>query len=92
MLKTTTFKANLSILKNMFEITSEDGNARTGILKTKAGRFETPFFMPVATKATSKYIDADDFRSTNTKTIISNAFVLHLTPGIVLVQTVSPQN
>jgi queuine tRNA-ribosyltransferase len=30
-------------------------NARIGILKTKKGNIETPFFMPVATRGSVKY-------------------------------------
>ena len=32
--------------------------ARIGILSTKKGQVETPFFMPVATKATAKHINS----------------------------------
>lgn len=44
-----------------FNITHTDGNARVGQLTTKSGVIETPFFMPVITKATGKYITTDDY-------------------------------
>lgn len=44
-----------------FKIVHEDKNARIGILQTKSGEIETPFFMPVVTKATGKHITTDDY-------------------------------
>jgi queuine tRNA-ribosyltransferase len=40
----------------MFKIIKESENARLGVLKTKSGEVETPFFMPVATKAAPKFL------------------------------------
>lgn len=65
----------------MFNLIKKDGNARLGELKTKSGKVNTPFFMPVATKATVKYISSKDLEDMNCKVIISNAFVLYLRPG-----------
>lgn len=66
-----------------FKITSKDSStkARTGILKTKSGSIETPFFMPVATKTAVKHISVEDLESMGAKAIISNAFILSLQPG-----------
>ncbi len=66
-----------------FEIKYKDTKtkARVGILRTKSGESETPFFMPVATKATLKHLASDDLESMNAKAIISNAFILSLKPG-----------
>jgi queuine tRNA-ribosyltransferase len=44
----------------MFKVESGDGKARTGILTTRHGKIETPFFMPVATKMTAKLISPDE--------------------------------
>ncbi len=66
----------------MFKITHQDGKARVGKLKTAHGTIETPFFMPVATKATGKYITTDDYKNLPAKAIISNSFLLSLKPGI----------
>jgi len=65
----------------MFKLVGIDGKARTGILKTRHGKAETPFFMPVATKTAVKYLDPRDLEEIGVKTIISNAFVLFLRPG-----------
>ena len=65
-----------------FEIIAEDGKARVGKLKTNHGTFETPFFMPVATKAVGKSFDGKDLEAMKTPSIICNSFVLSLAPGM----------
>lgn len=55
--------------------------ARVGIIKTKKGNIETPFFMPVATKTSVKHISSIDLAEMNCKAVISNTFILHLKPG-----------
>ena len=68
----------------MFDIQYEDEKtrARAGLLKTAHGKVETPFFMPVATKAVGKYIGTFDYNEINANAIICNAFILSLRPGI----------
>jgi len=66
----------------MFKIIKEDKNTRVGILKTKTSSYETPFFMPVATKASVKYINSKDLDQIGIRNIISNALVLFLRPGL----------
>ncbi len=60
--------------------------ARIGVIQTKKGKIETPFFMPVATKASVKQISSLDLKEMNTKAIISNTLILHLRPGEKLVK------
>lgn len=60
--------------------------ARTGTLSTRKGSIETPFFMPVATKASVKHISPQDIESMGAKACISNTFVLHLRPGEKLIK------
>jgi len=55
--------------------------ARIGILQTKKGKIETPFFMPVATKTAVKHISVEDLKSMEADAVISNAFILSLRPG-----------
>ena len=71
-----------------FKITCKDKKtkARVGIITTKKGKIETPFFMPVATKASTKHISVQDFDSMKAKACISNTFVLHLRPGENLIK------
>jgi len=66
----------------MFTLLKEDGNARIGILTTKSGEAETPFFMPVATKAVGKFVSAEDYKEIEAKAIIANAFYLSINPGV----------
>jgi len=60
--------------------------ARIGILSTKSGKIETPFFMPVATKTSVKHISSCDLHRMKTNAVISNAFVLFLRPGTELIK------
>jgi len=70
----------------MFKIEYEDGNARVGVLKTKHGEIETPFFMPVATKATVKTLSPEELYGCDVKAIISNSFHLFLRPGVEIIE------
>lgn len=67
----------------VFKITHKDKKtkARVGILHTKKGKIETPFFMPVATKASVKYLSSNDLKEMKAKAIISNTLLLHFRPG-----------
>ena len=67
----------------MFKIISKDKKtkARVGLLTTKKGVIETPFFMPVATKASVKHIPTEDLNEMKASAVISNSFILHLRPG-----------
>lgn len=71
-----------------FKILAKDKKtqARAGLLKTKSGSIETPFFMPVATKTSVKHISSHDLKEINCKAIISNMFILHLRPGEQLIK------
>ncbi len=64
----------------------EKTKARVGILQTKSGKIETPFFMPVATKASVKHISSQELEEINAKAVISNAFILFLRPGIDMIK------
>ncbi len=65
-----------------FEIISTEKKARYGILTTRHGIVETPTFMPVATKASVKYLTPTELEEAGTQAIIANAFVLSLRPGL----------
>jgi queuine tRNA-ribosyltransferase len=67
----------------MFQITEKQGKARAGLLTTKSGKtVETPFFMPVATKAVGRFVSTDDYEIAGAKTIICNQFLLSVSPGL----------
>ena len=69
-----------------FKIKSKCKKARLGILKTKTGEYETPFFMPVATKGAPKYLEASEIRELGGYAMISNAFLLYLKPGLEVIK------
>ena len=60
-------------------------HARVGRVVTPHGAFDTPAFMPVATKAAMKGLTPDQVRSTGSQIILNNAFHLMLRPGHDLV-------
>jgi len=66
----------------MFKIEAQDSKARVGVLKTAHGEIQTPFFMPVATKATVKTLSPQELRECGVKAIISNSLHLFLRPGL----------
>jgi len=72
----------------IFKIIHKDKKtkARIGIIRTKRGNIETPFFMPVATKTSVKYISSQDLEEISVKAVISNTFILHLNPGEKLIK------
>jgi len=71
-----------------FKITSKNKKARTGILSTRHGRIETPFFMPVATKGAIKHIAFSDISKVKTRAVISNAFLLSIKPGVEFIKKI----
>src|SRR3954454_21383354 len=69
-----------------FTVTSRDGAARAGVLKTPHGDVFTPVFMPVGTKATVKSLAPDDVRSIGGQIVLGNAYHLHFRPGDELIR------
>jgi len=67
----------------IFGVTCKDKktNARIGILKTKKGTIETPFFMPVATRGVVKGLTSEELTEMKIPAVISNALILHLRSG-----------
>jgi queuine tRNA-ribosyltransferase len=61
--------------------TSKYSAARRGKLKTSHGVLQTPFFMPVATQATVKYLSSEDIRDLGSPILLSNTYHLMLRPN-----------
>ena len=61
--------------------TATDGSARSGWLDTPHGRFRTPMFMPVGTRATVKTVDTEDLEAIGAGVILANTYHLMLRPG-----------
>jgi queuine tRNA-ribosyltransferase len=72
----------------MFKIesTDESSRARSGTLIIKNRIFETPGFLPVATKADVKLISPDELQAMGAQGVISNAFLLYLRPGVDVIE------
>ncbi|MBU4347609.1 tRNA guanosine(34) transglycosylase Tgt [Patescibacteria group bacterium] len=72
----------------MFKLvkTSVKSKARLGILKTKHGSVETPFFMPCATQGAVKTISAPEMRKLKAPILLANTYHLMLQPGEKLIK------
>jgi queuine tRNA-ribosyltransferase len=70
-----------------FQITSKDSEtkARTGIVQTAHGAFETPVFMPVGTQATVKALTPRDLKEMGAEIILSNTYHLFVRPGMEII-------
>jgi queuine tRNA-ribosyltransferase len=64
-----------------FEATHSCGRARRGVVRTPHGEFETPAFMPVATKGTVKTLAPDQLREIGVQIVLSNTYHLAMRPG-----------
>ena len=68
-----------------FTLTTTDGVARAGTLRTAHGDVPTPAFMPVGTKGTVKGVHPEELRSLGATILLGNTYHLHLRPGEDLV-------
>jgi len=66
-----------------WELTAQDGEARSGVLKTRRGEIETPVFMPVGTLGTVKgtRFEALEAAELDARIILGNTYHLWLRPG-----------
>lgn len=70
-----------------WHITARDGEARTGILRTRRSEIETPVFMPVGTQAALKGIRAEWLEDEmDARIILANTYHLFLRPGPELIR------
>ncbi|HAH08139.1 MAG TPA: tRNA guanosine(34) transglycosylase Tgt [Elusimicrobia bacterium] len=69
-----------------FSVTSRDGKARTGVLRTPHNEVETPVFMPVATQGSVKALDQDDLAALDAQALLANSYHLYLRPGPEIVE------
>lgn len=60
---------------------SKKSKARIGKLKTAHGEIQTPFFMPIATKAAVKNVSTDELEELGAEVILANTYHLYLQPG-----------
>lgn len=64
-----------------FELSAQDGAARTGIGHTANGSYNTPCFMPVGTRGAIKYLSASDYEHLGAEIVLGNTYHLMLRPG-----------
>ncbi len=70
-----------------WEVTSQDGEARTGILKTRRSEIETPVFMPVGTQGTVKGVRYEWLEDEHdARIILGNTYHLWLRPGAEVIR------
>jgi queuine tRNA-ribosyltransferase len=70
----------------MFGIISQEKNKRRGLLATKSGEINTPFFMPDATRGLVKSLGKDDLESIGVGPMVVNTYHLYLEPGVDLIR------
>ena len=66
---------------------SDKSFARRGELMTAHGVIQTPFFMPIATKAAVKTLSTADMEKLNAQILLSNTYHLYLRPGMEVIET-----
>lgn len=76
------------VTKEIFTIIHKDKktNARIGVLQTKKGKVETPFFMPVATRGSVKTLTSEELKEIKIPAVISNALILYLREGSEIIK------
>ncbi|OGY93419.1 MAG: tRNA guanosine(34) transglycosylase Tgt [Candidatus Komeilibacteria bacterium RIFOXYC1_FULL_37_11] len=72
----------------MFELLkkSKKSKARLGVLNTARGKVDTPFFMPIATKAAIKSMEASEVKNLGAQIILSNTYHNLLRPGLDVIK------
>ena len=66
--------------------TDETSSARLGVIATRRGCIETPYFVPVATLASVRALGSDDLAALNAQCVLANAYYLHIKPGDELIK------
>jgi queuine tRNA-ribosyltransferase len=69
-----------------FEITARDGSARAGVVHTAHGEVRTPAFVPLASTATVKGLQASEVAELGYEMVLGNTFHLFIQPGAELVR------
>lgn len=59
---------------------------RKGVLRTKSGAVQTPFFMPIATRGAVKMIEPEEISGLGFELILSNTYHLWRKPGEKIIQ------
>ncbi|MDQ3798626.1 MAG: tRNA guanosine(34) transglycosylase Tgt [Acidobacteriota bacterium] len=70
-----------------WKVTARDGNARSGVLRTRRSVIETPVFMPVGTQGTVKGVRYEWLENElDARIILGNTYHLFLRPGVEIIR------
>ena len=70
-----------------WQVTTQDGEARTGILRTRRSEIETPVFMPVGTQGALKGVRFEWLEDEmDARVILANTYHLFLRPGVDIIR------
>ncbi len=70
-----------------WKVTAQEGEARTGILRTRRSEIETPVFMPVGTQGTVKGVRYEWLEDElDARIILGNTYHLFLRPGAEIIR------
>ncbi|MBK9768048.1 MAG: tRNA guanosine(34) transglycosylase Tgt [Chloracidobacterium sp.] len=70
-----------------WQVTAQDGEARTGILRTRRSEIETPVFMPVGTQGALKGVRFEWLEDEmDARVILANTYHLFLRPGVDIIR------
>ena len=84
MLGTQNFSKNFGMFQLIKQ--SKKSKARLGKLTTAHGVIDTPFFMPIATRAAVKGLIPEELESLGAQIILSNTYHLFLRPGLEIIK------
>lgn len=73
-------------MMTMFSVNLKKNGKRIGILKTKSGAIDTPFFMPDATRGFVKSLSKNDLEMTGVGPMVVNTYHLYLNPGVDIIK------
>ncbi len=70
----------------MFYIKKTSGKKRIGVLKTKSGEINSPFFMPDATYGFVRSLSKNDLQKIGIEPMVVNTYHLFLQPGVEFIK------
>jgi queuine tRNA-ribosyltransferase len=72
---------------SVYQLKNTINGIRQGIITTRAGKVQTPLFMPVGTRGAVKSLAPEQVADTNAQIILGNTYHLHLQPGEKTIRT-----
>lgn len=66
--------------------TSNNSQARSGVIETSRGPIKTPVFMPVGTLGSVKSISPEELKDCGSQIILGNTYHLYLRPGLDVIR------